>query len=414
MSGPGFHAKGAFRLDARVPGKPALFLEVESSDIDMVIAKKVCPTPLLPSWIESRLYPDLKAGTVRLERLLINGSPDQIMELGQPANADAFAIRIDWDDVVWKSDALPWRFERVPGVMDIRKGRFRISGVSGRLGASVVEMGEIETENVFRSGAPFNISMGGQFDTRQLLILKKKGLIPELEHPWFDRTASVSGKLQARVTARFKDGWERPRLVKGDFSWTDCTLIHQDLMMPVDFEFFHFEFDKKEGSRFRGRGQWGDSVFDLNGQAFSSDDILARISGTAVPAEVLSIFPGTPPSFLQFRDPVRCRFDLERHSGTWAFQGEMGVGGIAMKTGRCRVTAPPEIKKILVNGNILPGGRVRIQAADCNWGDSIFHLSGSVDTAGDTAFHFDVTSRVSALRIWGWSWTKRLRRPKAL
>ncbi|MBW1819448.1 MAG: hypothetical protein JRJ60_20095, partial [Deltaproteobacteria bacterium] len=392
LSGPRFYAKGAFRLDARDQANPYLFLEVESSDIEMDTAKKVCPTPLLPSWIESRLYPDLKAGKVRLERLLIDGRLDQIMALEQAANAGVFSIRINWKDVAWRNDMLPWRFERVPGTMEIREGRFRMSGITGRFGGSVVEKGEIESENVFRSGAPCDIAMAGRFDTEQLLILRDKGLIPGTGQDWFDRIASVSGMLQTHIRARFEDDWKSPRLMQGDFQGTDCTLVHQDLGMPVDWEVFHFEFDKKGASRFQGRGRWGASTFDLSGNAFSADDIRAQVNGTAVPAEVLSFFLGTPPAFLEFHDPVQYRFDLERQSGTWAYRGEMGVQGITLQTDRSRLNFSPEIKKIQAHGKLLPHGEIRIQGAECRWGESVFHLSGTVDIKKGTSFSVDVAS----------------------
>lgn len=393
LSGPRFYVMGACRLGMDAPSNPSLFLRIESSEMPVETAKKVCPTPILPAWIEGTLYPLVREGNTRLTQLVLDGSVDQLKTLERPGSAHAFAIGIDWNDVALESEKVPWGLEEVHGQLSIRKGDLRISGVQGLFGGSALRGAVLEMQEVFAPGTPLDITLDGDFDMGELLVLGSGGMIPGVAPDWFPGTRALTGTLQASIAARMGRHGEDVRLLRGELSSPGSTLVHESLKMPVDFDAFQLVLEQGGGSRFHGEGKWGGSSFTADVETGPSmPGLRARVSGTAEPSEVIPFLAGGPLPWIQFHDPVPCRFSARREVDAWMFDGEMDVKGMTVQGKTLRLAPFTGKKTIRVSGEIQPRREVRVDRFDCLWEESELRATGSFGLGETPWFSVEASS----------------------
>ena len=74
----------ALHLDWQNAESIAMDLDIHSRLMPLAVFKRIFPTPLVPQWIEARLFPLFTGGKARMDRFRLNGTIAQIKKLRLP------------------------------------------------------------------------------------------------------------------------------------------------------------------------------------------------------------------------------------------------------------------------------------------------------------------------------------------
>ncbi|MBW1738831.1 MAG: hypothetical protein JRJ69_15120, partial [Deltaproteobacteria bacterium] len=183
------------------------------------------PTPLLPEWIENRLFAVLtdEYGTVRVNHFFLHGTLNQIRKLNLPENAGCLSLKMSWKglEVLEDGSALP--FENVSGALTFNNGTLLVSEINGSFGSSTIKSGTLDINTLYDDTIVYDISMDGLFKLEDLLRQRDMDLIPINVCQHLHRFEDAAGNLEAQIRFRFERGWNYPRIQKGEFIFKNCT-----------------------------------------------------------------------------------------------------------------------------------------------------------------------------------------------
>ncbi|MBW1797570.1 MAG: hypothetical protein JRJ21_03995, partial [Deltaproteobacteria bacterium] len=197
IKAPDFSLEGNSGFDLTDISNPGLTLRVKGPFMPLATFKSIFPTPLLPTWIEDRLFPIVTGGDVRVDLFSLNGTFNQIENMDLPVNAGVLAMQLTWDklDVFKNAGGLP--FNGVLGELDIKNGALLVSGVNGKFGQSFVKDGTLDIKSLFADNIIYDIRLSGSFDIEELLRQREINLIPVKIRQNLNRLEYASGNLEA-------------------------------------------------------------------------------------------------------------------------------------------------------------------------------------------------------------------------
>jgi len=159
----------ALEVDMPAEDPPRVRMRLESKDMSFALMERYFPTPLLPSWVENRLFPLLRTGEVRLDHLTINGSLDEIKHLNKPENAGALSLAVACWDFLIEGDAVPDSFAHVAGRVTYHDGDLLITDLKGSLDDSLIREGRLEIRDLMEDHSVWDIFVDGEFQVPTLL-----------------------------------------------------------------------------------------------------------------------------------------------------------------------------------------------------------------------------------------------------
>jgi hypothetical protein len=388
-----FSLAGNSAFDLKDISNPGLTLRVKGPFMPLGTFKSIFPTPLLPAWIEDRLFPIVTGGDVRVDLFSLNGTFKQIEDLDLPENAGVLAMRLTWDklDVFKNAGGLPCN--GVSGELDIKDGSLRVSGVNGKFGQSFVKDGTLDIKSLFAEEIIYEIRLGGSFDLADLLRQREINLIPVRIRQNLNRLEYASGNLEAVVHLRFEDGWDYPQIQKGDFRFKDSTIKQEELLFPLALDEAEIRIDRKGKSLFQGKGLWGKSEFSATGSLGNTLETgRAEITGRADMNEILNrSFRGNSLP-VTFSDLAKCQFFVSRTNGIWSCQGMIDLEGVLMETPSFSMDPLGTDDKIIFIVDIHPGEKINVKNIACYLGKSALALTGSYDLKEGDSFNFSVST----------------------
>jgi hypothetical protein len=393
IKAPDFSLAGNSVFDLTDLSNPGLTLKVKGPFMPLATFKSIFPTPLLPTWIEDRLFPIVTGGDVRVDLFSLNGTFRQIENLDLPENAGVLAMRLTWDrlDAFKAAGGLP--FNGVSGELDIKDGSLRVWGVDGKFGQSLVKDGELDIKSLFAEEIFYDIGLGGSFSLEDLLRQREINLIPVRIRQNLNRLEYASGNLEAVVRLHFEEGWDYPQIQKGDFRFRDSTIKQEELLFPLALDEAEIRIDRQGKSLFRGKGMWGKSEFTATGSLGNTLETgRAEITGRADMNELLDrSFRGNPLP-LTFSDLAKCQFFVSRTNGIWSCQGMIDLEGVLMETPSFSMDPPGADDKMIFTLDISPGEKINVKNIECCLGKSVLALTGSCDLKEGDTFNFSVST----------------------
>ena len=392
LDGPDFVLAASGSLDLANGPDCRLTLKVESPYVDVTTFKKLFPAPLMRPWVDERLFPLLAAGSARLDLFSLNGTLSQIKNLKRPENAGCLMARISWKDleVVEGSDTLP--FERVSGKLSIEKGGCLVSGVSADFGGSTIRKASLET---YRSidGRVFYVAIDGRFDIHDLIQQMDMDMVPPDVQKWADGFDVLSGNLDASVKLAFEQGRDYPRITNSLLFFTDCSIIHKALILPLSIREAEFRIDDKERSRFRAAGLWGNSGFQGSGTlADHGETGNARLVARADINEIKGLFFEDSRLPILSTDLLTCNVTLSRSNDLWSCRGDVDLKGMGIKTDAFSVGPLGTGDSLIFNVDLRRGKTVSIKDLTFNLGESSLELTGFCDLGEKGRFGLEVSS----------------------
>jgi len=393
IKAPDFSLAGSSAFDLKHISNPGLTLRVKGPFMPLETFKSIFPTPLLPPWIEARLFPIVTGGNVRVDLFSLNGTFNQIENMDLPVNAGVLAMQLTWEnlDVFKNAGGLPCN--GVSGELDIKNGALLVSGVNGKFGQSFVKDGSLDIKSLFADDIIYDISLGGSFDLEDLMQQRDISLIPVKIRQNLHRLEYASGNLEADVQLRFEDGWDYPQIQKGDFRLKDCTIKQKELLFPLALDEAEIQIDRQGKSLFRGKGMWGKSEFTATGSLGNTLETgRAEISGRADMFQILNRSFQRSSSPVRFSDLAKCQLFVSRTKDAWSCQGMIDLEGVLMETSSFSMDPLGTDDKIIFTVDIHPGGKVNVKNIECYLGKSALSLTGSYDLKEGDSFNFSVST----------------------
>ncbi len=399
--------KADSELDFRCNPDFHLALHLYGPPMPLDTFKKIFPTPLLPQWFETRLFPIFRGGKVRTDLFSLNGPIDQIKSLNLPENAGILSLRLTFinTEMLEEGSFLPLR--DVSGELSIEKGSLLISGARADLVGSVINDFSLKIPSLYAKHLSYYVLADGTFELDDLKKQAQLDLTPLNLRNWCQGLESVSGKVHARIHAEYNDRWNYPIMQKGDFRFEGCSIIHKKLSLPIypDKARLWSEEEKKQG--FQGTGLWGKSWYSVSGSAGVSGErldlkVVARADMNEVMARFCQVYQNEMDQFpVKFHKPIDCRFSLIREDGLWSSQGEVDPEGITIDTPSIAVDLPGTGNSIHFKVDLLPGERINLRYFLCSLGGSSFSLSGSYDLKDEESLSLNLSTGSLALEDLG-------------
>lgn len=368
----------AFMLDLK-QDSPYLNLEVKSPFMALDVLKTLFPTPILPPWIETQLFPMLDTGYARLNLLSLKGKVDQIENLDLPQNQDALTVKFSCKNVTLFGRGLVQPVTEIAAEIDFEKGILGISGLGASFGRSVVREAGLGIEGLYGDHPSYKASLGGSFDLHDLKQQMEMDLIPDEVRRWSGRVQSVTGNIDAQVTLLYETGWRFPQVTSGEFLLRNAYITQKDLIYPLAFKGAEIRIDEEDRGRINGIGSWGDSKFKITGviglKGGRFDLQRVDVYSEADYQEILPFFYRQEKSPFIFRKAAPLQISIQKGEDGWSGKGLVSLEGVVVDTNDYFIDPPGSQDRIIFDFNMGPQGRLDIKKGLLKLGGSLLELS---------------------------------------
>ena len=395
VKGTDFSLSARSKIDFEENANPGLTLHLKSPFVPLKRFKAVFPTPLLPQWIENRLFSVLtdEYGQVSVNHFLLEGALNRIGKLDRPENAECLSMKISWKDLEILENGSGLPFNNVSGELNINDGILRVSKVNGSFGSSAIKDGTLDIDTLYDKSFIYDISIDGLFRLEDLLRQRDMDLIPINVSRHLHKFVDAAGRLEAQIRFHFERGWDYPKIQTADLIFKNCTFTQKQLLLPLVLGDVKIQVGEEGQSRFYGTGLWGNSRFDTKGSVENSAEVgsmqmVARIDVN----EILDHFYEGSPLPVIFTDPVPCRISLSKQKDIWSCDGEIDPKEVSLDTASFTVNPQGQKDKIVFSVDFQPLNKIRFKKISCLFGSSAVEFSGSYDLKNQDLFDFKVTT----------------------
>ncbi len=384
-------------LNVELPDRdePRIHLRTESEPMPFDLMARYFPTPLLAAWVETRLFPLLRSGTVRLGHLTIAGTLEEIESLDQPEHAHALSLAVDCHGFRVAGPAVPTPFEAVSARVAYDSGRLTIADLEGTLADSTIREGRLEIRELLGDRPVWDILVDGDFRLRTLQEQKRIDVIPPDVLHLLERLGPLSGLLSCRARFRYESGWNVPRTREGSFTIREAVIRQPELRLPLALSSATI-LVSEEGNRFEASGAWGRSAFEAEGRFGSgatpfplqTAEVFARVDMNEALPVLLRGFE-LP---MAFEGPVATRFSLTRERGRWHARGRVDLQEVTLRNDQVSMHPPGPEDHVTFDLFLGPGEHLSLEHVHCRFHGSELSLSGGYDLERRDLFTLEVST----------------------
>jgi hypothetical protein len=358
---------------------PYLSLEAKGPFTAFDILKTHFPTPLLPPWIETQLFPMLDAGYARLDLLSIKGNLNQIENLELPQNQDVLKLKFACKNVKLLGLGLTQPLKEISAEVNFERGDMGISGLGARFGSSAIRGGDLGIVGVYGDKPSYEVSVVGSFDLRDLIKQMEMDLIPKEVRRWCTRVQSIAGKLDAQVTVLYETGWEFPQVTSGEFLLRNVKITQKDMVFPLAMKGIDIRIGEEKQGQINGIGAWGKSKFKITGEARLKggkfDFRRADIYADANFQEILSLIYREEQSPFIFNRTAPLQVSIQKNGGGWSTKGLVSLEGMVLDTNDYFMDPPGTQDRIIFELDAGPKGRYNLKKCIVKLRGSIVEIS---------------------------------------
>jgi hypothetical protein len=266
LSNGGLLLEGSSSVDLSESKKLKLDLRLKSPFMPLGTFKNIFPAPLLPGWVEGMLFPLLSGGKVRLKRLSLKGTIDEIQNLNQPENAKVLSLEINLKDIAVFKNTEASFLSGVSASLSYDNASLQVFGLTAGLGKSLIKNGVLRIDNLYVDDPLFQYSAETAIDLDDIKKLTKNSRIPDaIRHP-VQQCKQLAGMIEGRIKVDHKNKWKYPRIKKSEFSIRDVSIIHRKLVLPLSVDKAKLKIDEAGKVSLIGIGLWGTSYFKADGK----------------------------------------------------------------------------------------------------------------------------------------------------
>jgi hypothetical protein len=383
-------------IELRDIENPCFRLRAKGSFMPIGLFSRYFPFQITSPWLEDKLFPLFEQGRVRMDELLLVGRADQFRHISDEKNSSVIRLTVTCESFTLSNMGIQMPVSGVSATVDIRDGNLAVTGLSGLFGQSRVNDASIHVKGITAHPPIFTISVDGDFDIQELLTHRFLEVIPQTARDKIDEYRDLTGRLSAKTVIGYRKDWKAPRILSGDFIFTETLYHKRPLNLPLKFSRISFHFPLEKGGSFEGSGLLEDMPFDVIGSIVIKGGDLqftrAEISGQADMNRLAGsgIMPGSFPFVFRRSFPVKVTVTGDK--GLYRYTGEVDTKNLVMETETMLINGVGRGNRIAFD-LIQPGGeRLLLDNIEIKVEKSIINLSGEYSLSD---------KRLNRLRVMG-------------
>jgi hypothetical protein len=357
-----------FRLRAKGP-----FMPIE-------LFSRYFPFQITSPWLKDKLFPLFEQGQVRMDELLLKGTADQFRHISDEKNSSVIGLTLTCESFTLANMGIQMPVSGVSATVDIRDGNLAVRGLSGVFGTSKVNNASVEVKGLTAPIFVLTIPVEGDFDIQELLTHRYLEVIPQTARDKIDEYRDVTGRLSAKTVIGYSEDWKGPRIITGDFTFTETLYMKRPLDLPLKFSRISFHFPLEKEGTFEGSGLFGDMPFDITGSTLIAGGDLqftrAEINGQA-DMNRFAKSGLTPENFpFVFRRTFPVNITVTEDKGAYRYTGEVDTRNLVMETDMVLINAVGRGNRIAFNLIQPDKGSLLLDIIEMRIGKSFISLSG--------------------------------------
>jgi hypothetical protein len=369
----------ASTIDLRDMNNPYFRLRAKSLFMPIEIARRYFPFHITSPWLEDRLFPLFEQGKARMDELLLQGTSDQFKHMSDEKNSSVLGLTVTCESFTLANMGIQMPVSGVSATVDIRNNNLAVKNLTGVFGTSKVNNASVEVKGLTSPIPIFTIPVDGDFDIQELLTHRYLEVIPETARAKIAEFSELSGRLSIKTVIGYRKDWKSPRLLKGDFQFTDTIYHKKFLELPVNFSSIAFHFPGEDGS-FEGSGFFGDMPFDVTGSAHISENKLvftgAEISGLADMHRLIKAGLESDKFPFTFRKGLPVKVMIKKEKDAYRYTGTIDTKNLVMESGTLLINAIGRGNNISFDISEADNTGLTLNNIEIRLGKSLIDLSG--------------------------------------
>lgn len=367
-------------IDLRDMANPFFRLKGKSQFMPIEVFSRYFPFQITSSWLKDKLFPLFEQGRVRLDELILKGRADQFKKISDEKNSSVIGLTVTCESFTIANMGIQMPVSGVSAIVDIRDNNLAVKNLTGVFGTSKINNASIEVKGLTAPIPVFTIPVEGDFDIQELLTQRYLEVIPETARARIDEYSGLSGRLSTKTVIGYRKDWKSPRILKGDFQFTDTIYLKRFLDLPLIFSRISFHFPVEEAGSFDGNGLFGDMTFDVIGSAKISGDELkftgAEINGLADMNSFTQagLMPGKFP--FRFRKGIPVKVTVTREKDSYRYTGEFDTKNLVMESDTLLINAIGRGNHISFDLLQPDSERLLLNSIEIKIGKSLIGLTG--------------------------------------
>ena len=415
---PDMFLTAALGVDLADENNPWVDLKVNSPFVSVENFKNFVPLPVLPTWVEKKLFPMLESGNVRLANLSLRGRFNDIQKLPLPKNQSLLSLRIECNDLKIFQKGISGPIQDISAVIVMEKGKLAISGLGGRSERSAVRAASLDVNNLFGKTPTYAVSLVGSFDLQELVRHMDTDLFPDRVRKHLPLLKPVSGNMECLARFDYEEGWDFPRIMSGEFVFKNLSIELTRWFLPLGFREAHVVINSENQNRFGGAGKWGNSAFEISGEFGIRENTIdfrrGNISGAMDMNEVLAFFMNVDDHPFSFNRPVQWMVSLSKEEDNLSLKGLMDLQGVALETEDIIINPPGDTKHMSFELGIGPDKAVDLKMLKMDLEGSSLEVKGSYNIRGKDVVALSLSIPSLSMNDLGVRFKKRMRRLKGV
>jgi len=240
----------------------SLRLILSSPPISVVSAREVVPAFLYPDMVGEEILPLVSHGTVRLEKLLLDGSLEKLRNIEK--NPGVLFLKLSWSDLeLFEGKSSP-AMSGISGELLFEKGELYISGLNGSWGESYVDECSMNLAEVYGTHRyAFSGHLGAS--TKDMASLRRLKWFPEEAKEAISWFSTDRGTLDMRLSLRMDSGRKNFSIEKAELFLNNCVVEHPKFPFEVNIRRASALMQKNDTWRFSLSALSADSIIDASG-----------------------------------------------------------------------------------------------------------------------------------------------------
>jgi hypothetical protein len=316
---------------------PFLQLDFKSDFMGVGTFKTLFPSPLLPLWLEDKLFPIFTGGAIKVNNFSLKGDINQIVHMSRPGNQSVMEMLFECQGLEASGGGVQVPFRDVSGEIALKDGLFSVSGVKADFGDSVIKNGEFYIRDIYTPSRFYEILIDGDFDIKELLSQRAMEVVPGAANRQIDQWPGMTGRLLCKTTIGYRHEWQHPRILNGEFLLNGFSLNKKEYKFPVMFDEASIHVDDAGSNHISGSGSWGNNPFTMSA-SFGLSGMTPTFKNGLLKADVdlnqvLSAFYSGAAVPLTFPESIPCNISLVREDNEWSLNGTLKPGDTALTAG---------------------------------------------------------------------------------
>lgn len=374
-------------LDLTNRNNPDFKMAIKSNFMPVETFRRNFPSQITKPWLKDKLFPMFEEGTVRMDKLVLDGTVDQFRHIRDEENHSIFGMYLTCKAFTISNMGIQIPITGVSASVDISDGNLSISGLSGIFGDSVIKEGSLDVDGMIGGKPVFTVFVDGDFDIRELMSHRELYVLPEKARLQIEKYRELDGRLSARTTIGYQKAWKAPRILSGDYSFRNTLYHKKPLGFPLRFTKIDFNFPEDSENTFSGQGAFGNTQFGVTGIAeLSGSELLFKHAEIAADVDVTQLIQGGFRSNkfpFKFKESLPLDITIDKQEEVYTYNGRLDAEKLIMESDRVVFHVAGKGNSVSFDITQHSKGNLNLNSVQLKVGNSNLFLSGQYNLMGE-------------------------------